>query len=1060
MNAIIDAAFNRNRVVIILFALILLVGSYAYLVIPKESAPDVPIPIIHVSVPHEGISPEDAERLILRPLETELQSIEGLKEMTSVGAQGYAAVTLEFVAGFDADQAEQDVREAVDTARADLPQTAEEPVVEEVNVALFPVLTVMLSGPISERALIDMAERLQDQLEALPDVLEVDIGGAREEVMEVLIDPTALGAYGVPFDQLLASIQRNNQLVTAGYIDTGAGRLTLKVPGVIEDIEDVRSIPLKVSGNSVVTVGDVAVVRRGFEDPTGFARIDGQPAVALEVKKRIGANIIETVEAVKAVIEESRSLMPASVSVTYLQDQSTEVRETLTDLQNNVVAAVLLVMIITVATLGWRNALLVGLSVPGAFLAGIIFLWWMGYTLNIIVLFSLILVLGMLVDAAVVSTELADRWMAGGKRPWDAYREAAKRMAWPIIASTLTTLCVFFPLLFWTGVVGEFMKFLPITVIAILTASLAMGLVFIPVLGGMIGKRNPRAEKEERALSAAESGNLDDLDRVTGTYISVQRRLLRRPGFTLLGTSLFLVLAVAAYAFFGRGVEFFPEIEPRFLQVTIRARDNLSIHERDRLVRDVEKAILGTKGIEHIYARTVGDETQEQEGEDISADTIGILQLDLLEWDVRPRARDIIAEVRDRTAGLPGVKIIANEQETGPAQGKPIQLHLSGSDLQSMEQAAAQVRSLMQELGGFIDVEDDTQVPGVEWRIHVDRESAARFGADVATLGQAVQFLTQGLKLAEYRPEDVEEPVDIRVRFPAPERTLGHLSRLTIPTGQGQMPITNFVAIVPAEKTGMINRVDSSRVVTVKADVAEGVLPAEKIEELRKAIEQAGLPRGVSFEFVGEQEDMTEAQNFLLGAFFAAVALMFLVLVTQLNSAYQALVVMSAIVFSIAGVLIGLLVTGRPFGIVMGGLGVISLGGIVVNNNIVLIDTYNEMRGKGHDPAEAAIRTGAQRLRPVFLTSINDILGLMPLVLGLNINFIQRKIDYGAPSTQYWIELSTTVAGGLAFATFLTLILTPCMLLLGHRAHERAEGIYHRWRGKTGAAILGNRTRM
>ncbi|UUP19805.1 efflux RND transporter permease subunit [Nitratireductor thuwali] len=1045
MRAVIDAAFSRNRVVIILLVLILAVGLYAYRVIPRESAPDVPIPIIHVSVPHEGISPEDAERLLLRPLETELQSIEGLDEMSAVAAQGYAAVTLEFTAGFDADEAEQDVRQAVDRATAELPLTAEEPVVQEVNVALFPVLTVMLSGPISERALIDLAERFQDRLEALPRVLEVDIGGAREEVLEVLIDPTALETYGISFDQLLATIQSNNRLVTAGSIDTGAGRLTLKVPGVIEDISDVRDIPIKVSGNAVVTVGDVAVVRRGFEDPTGFARLDGQPAVALEVKKRIGANIIETVEAVKDVIEEGRELIPASVSVTYLQDQSTEVRETLTDLQNNVVAAVLLVMIVTVATLGWRNALLVGLSIPGSFLAGIIFLWWMGYTLNIIVLFSLILVLGMLVDAAVVSTELADRWMAGGKRPWEAYRAAAKRMAWPIFASTLTTLCVFFPLLFWTGVVGEFMKFLPITVIAILTASLAMGLVFIPVLGGLIGRRNPRAEEEEKALVAAESGDLEDLDRVTRIYVAVLRRLLRRPALTLLGTFFLLVLAVVAYVFFGRGVEFFPQIEPRFIQATVKARDNLSIYERDDLVREVENAILGTEGIEHIYARTIGEQVQEQ---NLSADTIGVLQLDLAEWDQRRRADEIIEEARRRTADIPGVVIVVNEQQMGPGQGKPVQLRLFGGDLRTLEAAADEVRGLMRDVGGFIDVEDDTQVPGVEWRINVDRESAARFGADVNTLGQGVQLLTQGLKLAEYRPPDVEDAVDIRVRFPAPERTLDGLSRLTIPTERGQTPITNFVTIEPAEKTGIINRIDSRRVVTVKADVAEGALPAEKSDALRQAIREAGLPAGVEAEFVGEQEDIAEAQNFLLGAFFAAVALMFLVLVAQLNSVYQTLVVMSAIVFSIAGVLIGLLITGRPFGIVMGGLGIISLGGIVVNNNIVLIDTYNEMRGKGHEPADAAIRTGAQRLRPVFLTSINDILGLMPLVLGLNINLIERQIQYGAPSTQYWIEFATTVAGGLAFATFLTLMLSPCMLLLGHRAHERAAGLYGRWRGK------------
>jgi multidrug efflux pump len=1053
VNPLIDIAFSRNRLVTMLLALILITGTFAYIRIAKESAPDVPIPIIYVSVVYEGISPEDAERLLVRPLERELQSIEGIDEMRAVAAQGFASIILEFTAGFDADQAELDVWQAVETAQAELPAAAEEPVVQEVNVALFPVLTVILSGPVSERALIDLAEEFKDRVEALPNVLEAEIGGAREQLLEVLVDSSTLESYGVPFEELLGQLQRNNQLVAAGSIDTGAGKLTLKVPGVIEDVEDVRSIPVKVAGDTVVTLGDVAAVRRGFKDPNGFARIDGQPAVALEIKKRIGANIIETVEAVRAVMEEGRQLIPESVSVTFLQDQSQEVRETLGDLQNNVIAAVLLVMIVTVATLGWRNALLVGLSIPGSFLAGIIVIWWLGYTLNIIVLFSLILVLGMLVDAAVVTTELADRWMAGGKAPAEAYLAAAKRMSWPIVASTLTTLCVFFPLLFWEGVVGEFMKFLPITVIIILTASLTMGLIFIPVLGSLIGRRNPRAEKEETALSAAESGKLEDLDSVTAFYVRMLRRLLRWPGATLLATLGLLVVAIAAYWLFGRGVEFFPDIEPRFVQVTVKARDNLSVYEKDRLVGEVGGAILDVGGVRHIYSRTIDQGAGGTEGlqaEQISADTIGILQLDLLEWDQRPRAARIIEEVRRRTAGIAGISITATEQEAGPAQGKPIQLRLFGSDTRTLEQAAGQVRALMDEIGGFTDVEDTTDVPGVEWRIAVDRESAARFGVDIATLGQAVQLLTQGLKLAEYRPEDAEDPVDIVVRFPAHERTLDGLSRLTVTTERGQTPITNFVTIEPAEKTGIIRRVDSSRVVTVEADVPEDVLPAEKTEQLRQALNATSLPEGVVARFVGQQEDIEEASNFLLLAFLSAVVLMFLVLVTQLNNIYQALVVMSAIVFSIAGVLIGLLLTDRPFGIVMGGLGVISLGGIVVNNNIVLIDTYNEMRKKGYDPEEAALRTGAQRLRPVFLTSINDVLGLMPLILGLNINLIGREIQYGAPSTQYWTELSTTVAGGLAFATFLTLMLTPCMLILGQRVHGGIMRRYSRWLEKRG----------
>jgi len=1034
MKSPIDVAFSRNRVTTLLLVMILLFGSFAYWQVPRESAPDVPIPIFHVSVAYPGVSPSDAERLILRPLETELQSIEGLDELRSLAAQGYASLTLEFDAGFDPDRAESDVRQAVDTAKPDLPAEAEEPVVQEVNIALFPIITVMLSGPLAERSLIDIAEDLQDRLERLPDVLEAEIGGARTEVLEILIDPSALETYRVPLDRLLATIERNNQLVTAGEIDNRAGKITLEVPGVIENVEDVRSVPVSASGDAVVTLGDVAVVRRTFEDPDGYARLDGQPALALEVKKRIGANIIETIGKVKSVVEEVKAEMPSSVEVTYLQDQSKEVRSTLGDLQNNVVMAVLLVMIVTVVTLGWRNSLLVGLSIPGSFLAGIIVIWWLGYTLNIIVLFSLILVLGMLVDAAVVTTELADRRMAAGDAPRKAYQAAAKRMAWPMISATATTLCVFFPLLFWTGVVGEFMKFLPITVIAVLIASLAMGLIFLPVLGSLIGRREQRQEKEKKALAAAESGDLKDLDPVTSTYAGALRTLLKVPGLSLLAVLGLLVATTVTYVYLGRGVEFFPDIEPRFVQVTIKARDNLSIHEMDDRVREVEEAILGTEGIEHIYSRTVDGRSGGLRQS--SSDTIGTLQLDLLEWDQRRRADEIIAEVRERTRAITGIRVSVTEQEQGPGQGKPIQLRLTGSDLEGLQESAGTIRQLMDEAGGIKDIENNLPVPGVKWLVRVDNENAARFGADVATLGRAVQLVTQGLKLAEYRPADVEEAVDIRVRFPAGERTLDQLSRLSIPTDRGQVPITNFVEIEAGERTGIIHRFNSERSVTISADVADDALPATKIEELDAAIGRSGLSPGIAHEFVGQQEEMNEARNFLLQAFIAAVALMFIVLVAQLNNIYQALVVMSAIVFSIAGVLVGLLLTGRPFGIVMGSLGVISLAGIVVNNNIVLIDAYNEMLKKGHEPFEAALRSGAQRLRPVFLTAINDVLGLFPLVLGLNFDLINRQVQYGAPSTQYWTELATTVAGGLAFATFLTLMLTPCMLLLGHRTHQ------------------------
>ncbi|WP_300050937.1 efflux RND transporter permease subunit [Sulfitobacter sp.] len=1032
MNALIDAAFSRARVVILSLVMILAVGAYAYIGIPKESSPEIPIPTLYVSTSLEGISPEDSERLLVEPLETELSAITGLKQITSNGAEGHASVQLEFEPGFDSDEALDKVREGVDRAKSDLPEDATDPVVTEINTALFPILTAILSGPVPERTLNRISEELKDAIEGLSGVLEVDVGGERTELLEVLIDPTVFETYNISFEELISQINRNNRLIAAGAIESGAGRLVLKVPGLIENVEDVMSLPIKVRGDTVVTFADVAAIRRTFKDPSGFARIDGQPALALEIKKRSGANIIETVAAVRELIDEMRAEWPDSITVKYTQDESEQVQDMLSDLEANVIAAVILVMIVIVWALGVRSALLVGLAIPGAFLAGVTALWVMGYTMNLVVLFSLILVVGMLVDGAIVTTELADRRLQEGHAPRAAYAHAAKRMAWPIIASTATTLSVFFPLLFWTGTVGEFMKFLPITVILTLTASLFMALVFIPVVGGIIGKRPPQSAKDKATLFAAEQGDPRDLKGFTGGYVKLLQFAILRPWITLILAIAMLMGGFTAYAQFGNGITFFPEVEPDFAQVQVRARDNFSIYEQDALVRQVEQRLFAYDEIASVYART-GSSNRD------SADLIGTIQVEFTEWDERRTAAMIGEEIRTEMAAIPGIDVQVQTASNGPSAGKPVNLRVQAHDPEVQQQLVDQIREKMADIGGFTDVTDSRPLPGVEWRIAVNRSEAARFGADISTLGQAVQLLTRGITVADYRPDDAEGSIDINVRFPSDERTLEELQSLRVPTSAGLVPISNFVTFEPSPRTGTITRVDQERVVTIEANVAPGVLVNDQTVALRSAIDAMDLPPGVEASFAGEAEDQQESMIFLAGAFITAIFLMFVILVIQFNSFYQAFVVMSAIVFSIAGVLFGLLITGRPFGVVMGGIGVIALAGIVVNNNIVLIDTYNDLKKAGLSPLEAALRTGAQRLRPVVLTSVTTALGLMPMVIGLNINFFTREIVYGAPSTQWWTELSSAIAGGLVVATVLTLVVTPAMLMLGEKKAKRAE---------------------
>ncbi|MDX1552692.1 MAG: efflux RND transporter permease subunit [Marinobacter sp.] len=1018
MRTLIFAALDRSRTTLLTLMFLILGGIAAFQAIPKEANPDVTIPMIYVSMTLEGISPEDAERLLIRPMEQELRSLEGIKEMRGTASEGHASVMLEFDAGFDPDVALQDVREKVDTARSKLPQEADEPRVNEINVALFPVMSVGLSGPLSERELVTVARRLQDAIEGIPEVLEVDIGGDREDLLEIVVDPQVLESYGIDFDQLASLVTRNNQLVAAGSLDTGAGRMAMKVPGVIESVEDVMSMPIKVDGDTVVTFGDVAMLQRTFKDPTGYARINGEPALVLEISKRTGANIIETVGEVKELIEAAGPELPDELEVRYIMDQSTEVRDILSDLLNNVLTAIVLVIILIIAAMGPRSALLVGLTIPGAFLTGILVIWGMGLTLNIVVLFSLILVAGMLVDGAIVVSELADRNLSEGQSVRSAWGEAASRMAWPIIASTATTLAVFIPLLFWPGVVGEFMKFLPLTVIICLSASLAMALVFLPVLGSISGGRRKR--------QASPDG------RMTAWYRNLLGRLLAVPGFTLLGVLAVVVVIYVAYGKFNYGVEFFPSVEPDSAQVQVRARGDLSVEERDAIVREVEQRLQGLPEVKALYARSmVSPDTQ------VAPDVIGVLQFQFIDWFERRSATKILEEFRERTADIPGIRLEFRKQEGGPADGKPIELMVSTLDSNKLDDYVGLIQQRMANIDGFVDIEDDRSLPGIEWRLNVDRASAARFGSDVLGVGSAVRLITNGLVLATYRPEDVRDEVDIVVRVPNNWRELDQFQRQTINTGRGQVPLSEFVELEPGDKTGTIVRVDGQRTVTIKSDVK----PGRRVDELLKALQEdmPETPEGVSVRFAGENEDQEQASNFLASAFMVAIALMLLILVTQFNSLYQTLLILSAIVLSTAGVLLGLLLNGQSFGIVMVGMGIIALAGIVVNNNIILIDTYNQMRKQGMEAFEAALETGCLRLRPVLLTAITTILGLMPMVLAVNVDLVSPSLGFGAPSTQWWTQLSSAIAGGLAFATILTLLLTPALLVLGDKSGRKLK---------------------
>jgi len=1030
---IISSALSRSRTSILFLIVILVAGMTTYISMPKEAEPDIEIPNIYISITHEGISPEDAERLLVRPIEQEIRSIAGIKQIDADAYEGGANIQLEFYAGTNTNAALQETRAKVDLARAKLPKETEEPTVNEVKFSRFdPMLILNIAGEVPERTLSYLAKDLKEKIEANKGVLEAVLVGDREEVMEIIIDPLAMESYGLNPFEILNLVNANNRLVSAGALQNTKGRSPVKVSGVFETAKDVLEMPIKVDGNRIVHFGDVASVQRTYKDAQTLARLDGKPALAIEVIQRSGANIISTVDEIKALIKVEQSYWPKNINIVVSKDKSKEVKTMLSDLQNSVISAVVLVFIIIIGILGLRSAILVGIAIPGSFLLGILIISIAGISINMMVLFALIMAVGMLVDGAIVVTELADRRMCEGDSRKVAYAAAARRMSWPIIASTCTTLTAFIPLAFWPDMIGEFMKFLPITLIAVLSSSLIMALIFIPTLGSLFGRAGSVDAKTIHNLSAAEKGDINSVTGMTGKYIRFLRNALQHPSINILMVSMLLVSIYLAFFFFGRGIELFPETEPEFANIEIYARGDLSITEKDNLVKQIESFVLNSSETKSIYVKTGSSNTGRGRPSESSAsqDLIGTISLNLKEWDQRRPVDEIFHDIRQSVSGIAGIKIATRKPEEGPPSGKPITIEISSRNPDLLSDSVESISNALASINGVINLQDDRPLKGIEWQIKVDRAEAARFGADITVIGTMIQLVTNGIKLGEYRPDDADDELDIRVRYPKNRRNLDEIDNLRIPSNEGLIPLSNFITRIAEQKVSTIHRSDLRRTMKVEADVAPGYFDSEIIKEMIKILPNLDIHPQVNIKFSGGYEDQAEAMSFLTKALTISLAIMFIILVTQFNSFFQAFLILTAVVFSTGGVLLSNLITGEPFSIIMSGVGVIILAGIVVNNNIVLIDTYNVLRTRGENPLEAIIRTCAVRLRPVILTTVTTIMGLMPMALSMNINFLSREVSFGAPSTQWWTQLSTAVAVGLAFATILTLLLTPSFLML------------------------------
>jgi multidrug efflux pump len=1065
MHSIIDAAMNRTRTVMTFVVMTVVAGMYAYINIPKEAYPDIQFPFVMVSLPFPGISPEDAERLLVKPMEMRLRTIEGLKQMQSYGSQNHGGIFLEFDVNMSMDTVLQKVREEVDIARAEIPQDAEEPIVIEMNASERPIIIATIYGDLPERTLYKMAREAKDNLEALPRIMEANLMGSREELLEVILDPAKLEAYSISQRELLNAVSMNNRVIPAGEMDSGAGSFSVKVPGLFESAADVYNLALKAHGDGVIVLSDVAEIRRTFKDRQSFASMNTQRAYGIAVSKRAGENIIEATEDVRRVMEEMKKQWPDTVNLGYQWDSAEVIADELKALQSSVMTAIILVMIIVVGALGVRSGLLVGFAIPTSFLLGFLMLYSLGFTVNTMVMFGLVLAVGILVDGAIVVVEYADRKMAEGLDKKDAFALAGKRMFWPITSSTLTTLAAFVPLLFWPGVTGKFMSYLPFTLIFVLVASLVVALIYLPVLGSLFGKADVRDNKNIAALASASHNDVTKLKGFSGVYARFVDRSIQTPGRYIF---LALLLIMIVIRLFGVSIstgrtqmEFYVSGDPQQAIVDVSAKGNYSALEKFNLVREVEEIVIGVPGVATTFANTGGGGMAMRMGPDNSPDSIGNMFVELDDYRTRPHGQIVIEEIRKRVSVLAGVTVKVSEMENGPPSGKAVQLELRSHFPELLKPAITRIREHLEAtMPALIEIEDNRPQPGIEYQIIVDRERAGRFGADIATIGSYVQLLTNGQLIGKYRPDDAIDEVDIRVRFPLDARNLDQLDQLRIQTARGHVPITNFVKIVPRQAVSRVQRTDSKRMMFVSANVKLGSNTAQEVAKVKKWImEEADLDPRIDYKFRGADEDAAETVTFFPLAGLASLVLMAIILVTQFNSFYHAVLILSSVVLSTAGVMLGLIITGQMFSLIMTGVGILALAGIVVNNNIVLIDTFQRFIKDDYDIHHAIVQTATQRLRPILLTTGTTIFGLMPMAIGMSVDFGGRDINFGNPSTMQWTQLSTTVVFGLAFSTTLTLFLTPCLLNTPTRLREfwqklpgRITRLKRRVRGKKGSS--------
>jgi multidrug efflux pump len=1051
-----NLAVDNRVAVYILVIIIVLFGLDSYLGLPREAAPDITIPFIIVSVPYPGVSPTDMEGLVTMQLEQEFKTLKDVKEINSSSKEGLATITIEFETGIDVDEALRRVRDKTNTARSSLPTDILEPIISEINFSEFPIMYINVGGTVGLPRLKEISKDLQDRIEGVPGVLSADITGALEPEVQVNCDVNRLKGYEISFSDVVSAIQGEHITIPGGSLDNGTTDYTVRVPGEYKDPKPIEDIVVKMRNGQPIYVRDVADVRFAFEDRKSYARLNDEQVVSLPVKKRAGENLVRIAGDVKNLIEEFQETVPNGVHISVTNDQSIMIEDRVYELENSIMTGMFLVVLVLFMFFGVKNAILISTAIPLSMLMGFIVLSLMGITLNFVVLFALVLVLGIVVDDAIVVIENIYRHQQEyGENLITAAKKATSEVAVPVTTATLTTIAAFLPLLFWPGVVGDFMSFLPITLIATMLSSLVVAFVISPVQGSVfINYRKEIAKAKFNLEHPSVWRKYNPFTMVfhwvdakffpaaQKQYVGALGWTLKNKKKTIFGSVALLIVVIMIFGMFNSGVEFFPNTQPAQLTVQISTPPGTPLEVTNEITKLVENKLKTIDGYSDIEFRvtSVGASNNPFDfgGSSISNKSDYALSM-FPKNDRKQSSFETLDEIRAATANIAGADVKVEVQQMGPPVGEAVNIQIAGEDYTQLRALSAAIQDEIRDIPGLVDLDDDYNSGKPEIQIIVDREKAALLEMSTGQIGATVRTAVNGTEASKFRVGEDEYKITVRLREDQ-RQTPEDIQNLNITfmNRRGHLlsvPLTSMAQVVRTTGLTDIRRKDYKRVVTITAD-AQGRLANDVLSDVKTRLAAFSMPSGYSIGFAGEQKEQEEAASFLIRALLVTVFLIFLLMVSEFNSIKVPFVIMISVVLSLIGVLLGLLVTGEPFGIIMTGVGVIALAGIVVKNAIVLLDFAKQKVQEGMPLEEALLEAGRTRLRPVTLTAISTILGVVPLATGIDIDWRKFELVVGAESSDFWRGLGIAIISGLSISTFLTLVVIPTLYAYLEEGHH------------------------